>query len=430
VQKTTAVVIGAGPAGLAMSHCLSERSIDHLVLERSEVANSWRTERWNSLRLLTPNWLARLPGWTYQGHDPDGYMPASEVVAFLDGYSRASGAPVQTNTTVVAVRSVGAGYAVSTNHGEVSCRAVVVATGACSTPKIPPVATELPPQIKQIAPIHYRHPDDLDAGRVLIVGASASGVQLADELIRSGRDVTLAVGAHTRLPRMYRGMDIHWWMDAIGLLDTSYREVDDIVKARRLPSLQLIGSPEHRTLDLNSLTGIGVDLVGRLVGVNGGSAQFSGSLANLCADADLKTNRLLGEIDLFAQDHRLDSDLLDADRPAPTVVPTPRTSVKLSEFSTVIWATGFRPSYPWLDAAVLDRKGGIVHDGGVMNPRGMYVLGLPFTRSRKSSFLDGVGPDAQFLSAHLVAHLNGQATFRSNARNAPRIAIHRERLHA
>lgn len=408
MRTTTAIIVGAGPAGLSMSHCLSERSIDHLVLERCEVASSWRTERWSSLRLLTPNWLARLPGWTYGGDDPDGYMPASEVVQFLDAYGRASGAPVETDTTVLSVAASGAGYVVTTNHGPISCRAVVVATGACSTPKIPSVAGELPPQIRQLAPIHYRHPDDFEGGRVLVVGASASGVQMADELARSGREVTLAVGAHTRLPRMYRGRDIHWWMDAIGLLDTSHLDVDDIVKARRLPSPQLVGSPEHRTLDLNSLTGIGIHLVGRLVGGGGGSAQFSGSLANVCADADLKMNRLLDEIDRFAREHHLDSDLLDSDRPIRTIVPTPRTTVKFSEYATVIWATGFRPSYPWLDDAVLDRKGGVVHDGGVMSPPGMYVLGLPFARSRRSSFLDGVGRDARFLSAHLAAHLNGQ----------------------
>ncbi len=410
MEKITVTIVGGGPAGLAMSRCLSERSIDHVVLERSEVANSWRTERWNSLRLLTPNWLTRLPGWTYAGHDPDGYMAASEVVEFLDRYRRATAAPVQTNTTVLSVSASDAGYLVTTDQGQISCRAVIVATGACSTPKIPAIASELPRQIRQLAPIHYRHPGDIDHGRVLVVGASASGVQLAEELVQTGRDVTLAVGAHTRLPRTYRGKDIHWWMDAIGLLDTRYDEVDDIAKARRLPSLQLVGSPEHRTLDLNALTDIGVDLVGRLAGVNSGRAQFSGSLANVCADADLKMGRLLDQIDEFADDHGLETEPRDVVRPSPTFVPTPRTTATLSEFSTVIWATGFKPSYPWLDQALLDRKGGIVHDGGVMKQRGMYVLGLPFARSRKSSFLDGVGPDARFVASHLVAHLNGNAT--------------------
>ena len=260
-----------------------------------------------------------------------------------------------------------------------------------------------------------------------MVGASASGVQLAEELVQTGRDVTLAVGAHTRLPRTYRGKDIHWWMDAIGLLDIRYNEVDDIAKARRLPSLQLVGSPEHRTLDLNALTDIGVDLVGRLVGVNSGRAQFSGSLANVCADADLKMGRLLDQIDEFADNHGLEAEPRIVGRPSPTFVPTPRTTATLSDFSTVIWATGFKPSYPWLDPALLDRKGGIVHDGGVMKQPGMYVLGLPFTRRRKSSFLDGVGPDARFVTSHLVAHLNGNANDLS-ACNDARVRLARDRL--
>ncbi len=430
MQTTTVTIVGAGQAGLAMSRCLSERSIDHLVLERSEVANSWRTERWDSLRLLSPNWLTRLPGWRYVGEDPDGYMTAAEVVEFLDAYRRVIAAPVQANTMVETVRASADGYVVTTNQGQIVCRAVIVATGACSTPRIPAIAGDLPSPIQQLAPIHYRSPADVEDGRVLVVGASASGAQLADELARSGRDVTLAVGAHTRLPRTYRGNDIHWWMDAIGILDTRFDEVEDIAKARRLPSLQLVGSPERRTLDLNSLTEIGVNLVGRLAGVNGSHAQFSGSLANVCADADLKMGRLLDQIDEFARRHGLGTEATNGDRPAPTLVPTPRNTATLSDYSTVIWATGFEPNYSWLDPALLDRKGGVVHDGGVMEQPGMYVLGLPFTRSRKSSFLDGVGPDARFVTSHLVAHLNAKVTQTNTPPNAPQHPAPRELLPA
>ncbi len=406
MQTTTVAVIGAGQAGLAMSHCLGELAIDHLLLERREVANSWRTERWDSLRLLTPNWLTRLPGWQYVGSDPHGYMTAAEVVAFLDIYRRAIDAPVQTNTTVRSVAPATDGFVVTTDQDEIDCRAVVVATGACSTPKIPAVASELPRTIRQLAPIQYRRPDDVGHGRVLVVGASASGAQLADELARSGHDVTLAVGAHTRVPRTYRGRDIHWWMDAVGLLDMLYDDVEDVAKARRYPSLQLIGSSEHRTLDLNSLSAQGVKLVGRLVGIDGGRAQFSGSLAHVCADADLKMGRLLDQIDEFAGLHDLAEAATDRERPPPTMVQSPATTDTLSGCSAVIWATGFKPTYPWLDPACLDRNGAILHDGGIMTRPGMYVLGLPYTRRRKSSFLDGVGADAQFLAAHLAGYLD------------------------
>lgn len=413
MTTTTVTIIGAGQAGLAMSRRLTERSIDHVLLERGEVANSWRTERWDSLRLLTPNWMSRLPGRCYQGNDPDGYMTAGEVIDFLDGYRSGFDPEVRTHTTVESVTTTPDGYRVATDRGDFRSRAVVVATGACSTPRIPALATELPSSIRQLAPIHYRNPDGIDDGRVLVVGASASGAQIADELRRAGREVILAVGDHVRLPRTYRGMDIHWWMDAIGLLDERSTEVEDIVRARRLPSLQLIGSPEKRTLDLNTLHEAGVQLVGRFAGMAGSTAQFSGSFANQCAAADLKLGRLLDRIDDHATRQGLDAELIDPDRPRATAVAPADTTLDLAGVATIVWATGFRPDYPWLEPHLLDAKGAIRHDGGVMDQPGLYVLGLPFTRRRKSSFLDGVGPDATELATHLAGHLDATAPSRA-----------------
>ena len=411
-NQTTVAIIGAGQAGLAMSRHLSERSIDHVLIERGQVANSWRTERWDSLRLLTPNWMTRLPGHRYQGPDPDGFMTGSEVVGFLDDYSDRIEAPVIDNTAVESIEPAtepGGHHRVLTTAGEVRCRAVVIATGACSTPKIPALAADLPAGVRHLAPIHYRNPGEIDAGRILVVGGSASGAQLADELARAGRDVTLATGDHVRLPRTYRGMDIHWWMDTVGLLDERFDQVEDIVKARRAPSLQLVGSPERRNVDLNTLHGNGVQVVGRLAGINGSTGLFSGSLANQVATADLRLGRLLDRFDDYATSAGLDAELAPSERPEPTRVPTDVTTIDLDQVGTVIWATGFKPNYPWLPEAFLDRKGAIVHDGGVMTNPGFYVLGLPFNRRRKSTFLDGVGADAADLSAHLAGHLDALA---------------------
>jgi putative flavoprotein involved in K+ transport len=405
-MRTTVTIIGAGQAGLAMSRCLTDRSIDHVVLERGEVASSWRTERWDSLRLLTPNWMSRLPGYRYTGDDPDGYMTATEVIRYLAGYQSTFAPPVRTQTSVELVEPIDRGYRIITSTGVVESTAVVVATGACSTPRVPAVAAGLPARVHQLTPIDYRNPGQTDGARVLVVGASASGVQIADELARSGREVSLAVGDHVRLPRTYRGMNIHWWMHTLGLLDERYDEVEDIGRARRLPSLQLVGTPEQRTLDLNALHRGGVQLVGRFVGVSGATAQFSGSLANFCASADLKLGRLLDSIDQYASDHGLDDEVGAPDRPSRTEVPVAATTRDLSSLDAVVWATGFRPRYPWLPSDLLDRKGAIVHDGGVMRRPGMYVLGMPFTRRRSSSFLDGVGPDAIELAEHLAQHLD------------------------
>jgi putative flavoprotein involved in K+ transport len=266
--------------------------------------------------------------------------------------------------------------------------------------------------------MRYRSPAQLDAtGDVLVVGASASGVQIADELRRSGRRVTLAVGEHVRLPRTYRGRDIYCWLAAIGQLDERYDEVEDIERARRHASVQLVGNPARMPLDLNALSAAGVDLVGRLMRVSGPVAQFSGALASLTANADLKQARLLQRIDDFVTEHGLSGDVTGPDRPEPTRLGAVPTEVDLERFTTVIWATGYRPSYPWLEPAAFDRRGRITHDGGVSPVPGLYVLGLPFLRRRRSNLIAGVGDDAVELLPHLLAYLHGARPTRAERRS-------------
>ena len=214
--KTDTVVVGAGHCGLAMSRCLADRSIDHVVLERGEVANSWRTQRWDSLRLLTPNWMTRLPGYAYRGDDPDGYLTASGTAELITDYAKETAAPVRANTTVISVRPVERGYVVQTDQETWHARAVVSASGTSAVPHVPALQSNVPAGITALAPTGYRNPGQLPEGGVLVVGASASGVQIAEELHRSGRPVTLAVGEHVRMPRTYRRKDILWWMDASG----------------------------------------------------------------------------------------------------------------------------------------------------------------------------------------------------------------------
>ena len=395
-----------------MSRCLGERGIDHVVLERRAVANSWKTERWDSLRLLTPNWQSRLPGFGYEGDDPDGYRTMPEIVDFLDRYARVIAAPVRTDTAVTAVRRTDTGYLVSTDRGDWHCRTVVLASGACNIARIPAVAEAVPSAIATLTPIEYRNPGQLEEGGVLVVGASATGTQLADEIHRSGRPVTLAVGEHIRAPRVYRGRDLEWWMDAAGVLDERYDEVEDIARARKVPSLQLAGSPERRTLDLNALTAIGVKLVGRFAGIHDTKAQFSGSLRNQCALSDLKMGRLLDTIDQWATENGLDSEVEAPSRLPPTEVeasPPLGLDFATGGIRTILWATGYRPDHSWLEVPVLDRKGQIRHDGGVVCSPGMYLMGMQFLRRRKSALIDGAGDDARDLSDHLASYLDGWA---------------------
>ena len=391
-MDATVVIVGAGHAGLAMSQRLTERSIDHVVLERGEVASSWRTQRWDSLRLLTPNWMTRLPGRDYRGDDPDGYLSASEVADLVTEYAAASAAPVVTGTTVTALRPGGEGFHVDTDRGRWNTRTVIVAAGT-TRGNVPAVARRIPALVS-IPALQYRNPDQLPAGGVLVVGASASGVQIADELQRSGRPVTLAAGEHVRVPRTYRGRDILWWLDATGILDERWDEVDDLVRARHLPSLQLVGA--SHTLDLNALQDSGVRLVGRFAGLREGVAQFSGSLANVCALADLKLGRLLDTIDDHAGGR--------GERLEPTLVRKPPLELSLSsgEIRSVVWATGFRPDFSWVDVPVFDHRGRLLHDGGVTRWPGLYVLGLPMLRRRRSTYIDGARDDAADLAAHVT----------------------------
>jgi len=397
-----------------MSRCLSDRGIDHILLERGEVAHSWRTERWDSLRLLTPNWQSRLPGLTYQGSDPDGYRTLPEVIDLITGYAKTIAAPVRTHTTVTSVRQSDAGYHVRTDRGDWQCRTLVLASGACAIADIPRFADRIPRAIAQLTAQQYRNPDQLADGGVLVVGASSSGTQIAHEVHKSGRPVTLSVGEHIRAPRIYRGKDLEWWMDATGVLDERYDAVDDIARARRVPSLQLAGTPDRSTLDLNTLTAMGVKLVGRLAGItDDGKAQFAGSLRNMCALSDLKMSRLLDLIDDWARANGLDSKVEPPYRLPPTrtedAPPLGMDFVK-EGIKTLIWATGYRPDHSWVNVPVFDRKGMIRHDGGIVCSPGLYLMGMQFLRRRKSALIDGAGDDARELSAHVTAYLaNGDA---------------------
>lgn len=416
---TDTVIIGAGPAGLAMSKHLADRGLDHVLIERGAVAERWRSERWDSLRLLTPNWQTRLPGWQYQGDDPDGYMTMPEVIGYLTDYAAAIEAPVHTHTTVTSLEEAPGGYLITTDRGAWEAPTVVLATGACGRPVVPDFATALPDDLHQVAPSGYRNPDQLPTGGVLVVGASASGLQLAEEIHASGRPVTLAVGNHARLPRTYRGMDIQWWLDSIGTLDLRYDEVSDIGAMRAAPSLQLIGTPERRSLDLGVLLDQGVRVAGRLVDAGPDHVAFARDLTATVAEADRRLARLLNRIDSWVMGSSLSAEILPPDRPEPLDVPPgpEHLSLSASGISTIMWATGYRPHMPWLQVPVFDENGRLAHDGGVTPAPGLYALGLPFLRRRKSTFIDGFGVDAADIAAHLSRYLHESTPVRRGASN-------------
>jgi len=410
MHRVETLVVGAGQAGLAVSRCLAEQGADHVVVERGQIAERWRTARWESLRLITPNWMSRLPGWSYPGTDPDGYMAAPELASYLEDYARSFAAPVHQNTTVELVEASGSGLRVTTGGRTWLASNVIVATGTENRPHVPPFASGIDPRVHQLTASRYQGPHQVPDGGVLVVGASASGVQIADELHRSGRPVTLSVGRHARLPRRYRGRDILWWMERAGILGHTINKMRDPRSARSAPSLQLTGRSDH-PVGLDALAARGVTLAGRLVAADGRRLSFAGDLPVTIGAAHERMERLLRSIDAYICRSGGDDFAGPPDRPPPPAAPDGPATLDLSRagIRNVIWATGYRPAYPWLRVPALDRHGQIAHHRGVTSVPGLYVLGLKFQHRRDSTYVDGARHDARFVAAHVVRRMTARA---------------------
>lgn len=412
------IIIGAGQSGLAVSAELTSHGMDHLVLERGQVANSWKTERWDSLKLLTPNWMNRLPEIGYDGNDPAGYMSMQDLTAAFDRSARKIAAPVQSETRVMAVTQSSDGYRVQTDQGLIACKNLVLANGACGVPSVPEIAKSLSKRLIQTTPSHYKSPSDLPGGKVLVIGASASGQQLARELVRSGRDVILSVGNHIRLPRTYRGVDICVWLDVLGTTSIPYDQVENLEHARRTQSLSLVADDN---LDLNDLQDMGVEMTGRLVVGEDERVSFAGSLANTCTAADLKMNRFLASVDEWINARGMQGVYEPRGDLQLTRYPEiPRlliNDLKKENIHSVIWATGYRPDFSWLNIPVFGAKGQLIHDGGVVG-NGLYVMGLPYLRQRKSTYLQGAADDAYALVKHMRTNAKNSVVAIGSARAA------------
>jgi putative flavoprotein involved in K+ transport len=404
MPTTGTVVIGAGQAGLAASRHLSARGLDHVVLERGHIGQRWQDSTWDSLHLLTPNWMNALPGRPYRGSEPDGFSSAASFVDELTDYAWSFDAPVAEQVRVQCVSGSDHRFEVVTDQGTWRAASVVIATGWCDRPAVPAMAGSLASDIHQVAPSDYHNPGSLPPGGVLVVGASATGVQLANELRAAGRDVTVAVGSHTRLPREYRGLDIYWWLDRLGFLDKTIDAMPDARQARREPSTQLVGRPDNRTLDLTTLQAGGVRLVGRLVGLDASRAGFASDLEATTAAADARMRRVLRDIDRHIDTNGLRGEVLPARRPPGVTAIDAVTDLDLraAGIRSVLWATGYRRSYGWLRLPVLDDHGEIRQRRGCTPVAGLYVLGQRFQHYRNSSFIGGVGRDAAFVADQIA----------------------------
>jgi putative flavoprotein involved in K+ transport len=396
MEPVSTLIIGAGQAGLALSRRLSDAGQDHVLLERGQIGERWRSERWESLSLLTPNWLNVLPGSDAHA-DPHGFLRARELISYLEHYAASFSAPVLERTTVLEVRRSGNGYKVRTTAGNWAARNVVLATGDCDTPALPRIAADTPVGTRSLHASRYRRPSALPSGAALVVGAGPSGQQIAAELRRAGRDVVLAAGGHARVPRRYRGRDIFDWLRMSGALDRTLDEVPDPGAAKRARSLPLSGAGGGEQIDLAVLRGLGVVIAGRLTGFRGTEALFADDLPESVGAAEDRMRRLIGRLDAFAT---------ETDEPAepipPVELPAGPRSLDLGGFGSVVWATGYRRTYPWLRVPVLDESGEVIQRRGATPAPGLYTLGFKFQWRRRSHFIGGVGDDAAYLAERIV----------------------------
>ena len=400
-ERIHTLVIGGGQAGLTMSHRLKQRGLPHLVLERHRIAERWRSERWDGLAFQFPNWSVKLPDFPFPHQNPDGFATTREIVAFIDAYAAFVAPPIRCGVAVTKLRRGDASvFIAETSDGAIEADHVVVATGPYQRALIPALSEGV--NLFQLHASRYANPEQLPDGAVLVVGAGASGAQIAEELSRAGRDVYLSVGRHTRLPRRYRGRDLMWWFDTLGYIR---RTPEERGPPRPYPTIS--GAYGGHTVDLRRFADDGITLLGRLQSAHQGVAQFAGDLSDQLAFGDAVYAEFLGFADEYVRQRGLDMPLDPAAReklPDPACVTEPLRQLDLAAagISTVIWATGYGVDFGWIDLPVLDGRGEPRHVKGVTEVPGLYFLGLPWLTTVNSSFLAGVGDDAAVLAGHIA----------------------------
>jgi putative flavoprotein involved in K+ transport len=399
------IIVGGGQSGLSMSWYLKQEGIEHLVLEKHGLMHSWRTQRWDSFCLVTPNWQCALPGYPYKGDDPHGFMVRDEVLAYLDGFAHHVDAPVREGVAVrrVAPRA-GGGYVVQTSQGTFSADQVVVASGGYHQPIIPRLAERLPADIVQLHSEQYRNAQQLPPGRVLVVGCGQSGAQIAEDLHLAGREVVLATGNAPRCARFYRGKDVVDWLADMGYYDMPVHEHPLREGVRDNTNHYVTGRDGGRDIDLRAFALQGMQLYGSLTGLDGTLLRFEPNLRENLEYADRIYNGINASIDAFIAKKRIDAP--PGGIYAPVWVPEgERVTLDLREagIGSVVWCIGFAPDFAWLDAPVFNGRGQPAHSRGVTSVPGLYFLGLPWLYTWGSGRFSGVARDALFLAEQIEA---------------------------
>jgi putative flavoprotein involved in K+ transport len=407
-EQIDVVIVGGGQAGLALSYYLTGQGREHLILELGRIVESWRSKRWDSLRLIAPNWSLRLPGFTYSGDDQDGFMGKDEVVSHLETYARSFGAPVREGVRVTAIERSPADthFLVRTQDASFRASQVVLATGALQQPRVPACAAALPPDIMQVVAPDYRNPQSLPPGAVLVVGSGETGCQIAEELIRAGRRVFLAGGRSWWAPRRYRGRDAAAWGRLVGWFE---RTVDALPPGERTgqSNPQLTGSDGGHDISGHTLAREGVQLLGRLQDLRDGRVFFAADLAANLAWGDEQARNWLYTIDDLIAEQGLEAPSEDWPQDLLTTDPISRqapTELNLADvgISTVIWAMGYRPDFVWVGLSILDTEGYPIQRRGVTSVPGLFILGLDWLHTAKSGLFAGVGEDAAYLAEQIT----------------------------
>jgi putative flavoprotein involved in K+ transport len=405
MEQVETVIVGGGQAGMATSYWLNQHGHEHVVLERAaEPANVWRNNRWDSFTMVTPSWALKMPGTTPNGASLDGFMPRHEIIDFFTNYASEFQVPIRFGTSVEAVEPAsGQRFRVETQQGPIDARNVVIATGIFQFPKLPRFASRLAPGIVQLHSDAYRNPDALPPGAVLVVGTAMSGCQIAEELYQQGRKVYLSTAATGRIPRRYRGRDIIWWLETIGFFDLTIEQMPP--GSTRFDSIPHIsGSNGGHTLNLHQFARDGVTLLGRMVDVDGTTAQFAPNLHENLARADGFEAMVTGMIDGAVQERGLDAPVEELpqlrdgfDQP---IIET--LDLEQAGITSVIWATGYGFDFSMVNLPVRDGDGFPIQDRGVTGFPGLYFVGLPWMPSERSGFLIGVGESARHIAANIV----------------------------
>jgi putative flavoprotein involved in K+ transport len=400
-ERIETLVIGGGQAGLTMSHRLKQRGLAHLVLERHRIAERWRSERWDGLRFQFPNWSVRLPEFPFPHDDPDAFATTGEILRFIEAYAAFVDPPIRCGVAVTRLHRDGTGFVAETAQGAIAADNVVVATGPYQRPLMPDLLRN-EPGLFQVHAVSYSNPEKLPEGAVLVIGAGASGAQIADELRRAGRRVFLAVGEHTRMPRRYRGRDLTWWFETLRVFDM----LPEQRTTRVNPSIT--GAYGGRTIDFRDFADEGITLLGRVTAARDGVLDIADGLAASLAQGDVVHSFLLDMMDEYVRKSGVDlpeDPTARARRPDPPCVTAPirKLDLRAESINAVIWATGYGVDFSWIDIPVFDARGEPLHRSGISEAPGLYFLGLQWLSRMKSAFLSYVGDDAADLADHIAS---------------------------